>query len=219
MSDLTANRGDPVTDETEVFRRCYVKLRRFATVAAPPDVEPEDLLQDALVATLRTRPLAELDNPEAYLRRMMLNQVSNHRRRTRIRWNAERLLKASRTEPEPVYPSDLAELIWLGPRQRAVLYLSEVDQPSIGCRRNRDRLGRHRPALAAFGRAKRDPRSQYGTPHRICSVRSCRSSSALPPSNRRRYRRCGASTRRHTQNRRTRPRSQSPCSSRSQRTS
>lgn len=127
MSDLTANRGDPVTDDTEVFRRCYVKLRRFAAVVAPPDVEPEDLLQDALVAALRTRPLAELDNPEAYLRRVMLNQVSNHRRRTRVRWKAERLLKASRTEPEPVYPSDLAELMWLTPRQRAVLYLSEVE--------------------------------------------------------------------------------------------
>ncbi len=127
MSGPGANRDGSITDDAEVFRRCYSKLRRFAAVVAPPDVEPEDLLQDALAATLRRRPLSELDSPEAYLRRVMLNQVSNHRRRTRIRWNAERLLKASEGSPSQVYPSDLSELMWLTPRQRAVLYLSEVE--------------------------------------------------------------------------------------------
>ena len=127
MADLTTNSNDAATDDAEVFRRCYTKLRRFAAVVAPPEVEPEDLLQDALVATMRTRPLRELEYPEAYLRRVILNQVSNHQRRSRVRWNAERLLRASRTQPLEVYPSDLSELMWLSPRQRAVLYLSEVE--------------------------------------------------------------------------------------------
>jgi RNA polymerase sigma-70 factor (ECF subfamily) len=113
--------------DDDVFRPLYPRMRRFAAVAAPPDVEPEDLLQEALLATLRRHHLVDLDNPETYLRRVMLNLASNHRRRWHSRWKAERLLAASSPEPAESYPSDLSELMWLSPRQRAVLYLSEVE--------------------------------------------------------------------------------------------
>jgi len=118
--------GDDASDD-ELFRSFYPKMRRFAAVAAPPHVEADDLLQDALVATLRKHHLADLDNPETYLRRVMLNLASNHRRRWRSGRKAERLLAASSSKPAEGYPSDLSELMWLSSRQRAVLYLSEVE--------------------------------------------------------------------------------------------
>lgn len=114
------------TDE-DVFRPMYPAMRRFAAVAAPMDVEAEDLLQDALVATLRRHRLVDLDDPAAYLRKVMVNLASNHRRRDASRWRALRLLEASPPTAEQIYPSDLSELNWLSPRQRAVLYLSEVE--------------------------------------------------------------------------------------------
>lgn len=113
--------------DDEVFREIYPGMRRFAAVAAPAEVEPEDLLQEALVATLRTDRLSDLDHPAAYLRRVIMNQASNHRRRRSPRWRAERLVAVTRREGSDAYPSDLSELMWLSPRQRAVLYLAEVE--------------------------------------------------------------------------------------------
>jgi len=122
--------SDP-TDE-EVFRPMYPGLRRFAAVVAPLDVEPEDLLQDALVATLGRHRLTDLDDPAAYLRQAMLNLVSNFRRRSISRWKALRRLAASPPEAKETYPSDLSDLNWLSPMQRAVLYLSEVEGYRFG---------------------------------------------------------------------------------------
>ncbi len=113
--------------DDEVFRTVYEKLRRVAAVAAPPEVEPEDLLQEALVETLRRHHLADLDHPAAYMRRVIVSLASNHRRRRMPKWRAERLLIASGGKNKDHYPSDLSELMWLSPRQRAVLYLSEIE--------------------------------------------------------------------------------------------
>jgi RNA polymerase sigma-70 factor (ECF subfamily) len=121
QNQSTAQRDD------EVFRAIYPQMRRFAAVAAPAEVEPEDLLQEALVETLRRHHLTDLDHPAAYLRRVILSLASNHRRRRAPRWRAERLILASRGKNKDSYPSDLSELMWLSPRQRTVLYLSEVE--------------------------------------------------------------------------------------------
>lgn len=126
MAGLAEHETDRLSDDA-LFRSLYVSLRRFAAVTAPPEVEPEDLLQDALVATLRRHRLCDLDCPGAYLRRVMINQASNHRRRSFSRLRAERLVTASSDRPPHGYPSDLSELMWLTPRQRAVLFLSEVE--------------------------------------------------------------------------------------------
>ncbi|MGD2103337.1 MAG: sigma factor, partial [Acidimicrobiia bacterium] len=66
--------------ERELIRQLYPALRRIAAVAGPVDVEPDDLVQEALVRTLGSRGLAELDNPLAYLRRVIVNLASNQRR-------------------------------------------------------------------------------------------------------------------------------------------
>lgn len=117
--------GDRSDDD--LFRSLYPAMRRFAAVAAPPEVEPEDLLQDALVATLRKHRLIDLDDPATYLRRAMLNLASNYRRRRITQRRVFSRFAAGASDVGDAYPSDLSSLAWLSSRQRAVLYLSEVE--------------------------------------------------------------------------------------------
>lgn len=49
-------------------------------MAGSVDVEPDDLVQEALVRTLRKGPISDLDNPLAYLRTTIANLASNQRR-------------------------------------------------------------------------------------------------------------------------------------------
>lgn len=105
----------------------YPALRRFAAMVSPLEVEPDDLVQDALAATLARQPLTELDNPLAYLRVVMMRRAANERRRLGRKRRAN-----ARAGPEPQsadvsYPSDLAELARLDPEDRALLYLTEVE--------------------------------------------------------------------------------------------
>lgn len=44
------------------------------------DVEPDDLVQEALARVLRKGPISDLDNPLAFLRKTILNLASNQRR-------------------------------------------------------------------------------------------------------------------------------------------
>ena len=115
---------DPADDE--VFRSLYGSLRRFAAVTAPVEVDPDDLLQEALVATLRRHHLTDLESPAAYLRRAMVNLAANHRRRlARERKAMTRVAAAGGAAAS--YPSDLSDLMSLSPRERAVLFLTEVE--------------------------------------------------------------------------------------------
>ena len=73
-----------------------------------------------------------IDDPAAYLRRTIVNVASNERRRAAIgrravaRHNAD---VSAQTRPE--YPSDLDELRRLPARDRALLYLTEVEGAPI----------------------------------------------------------------------------------------
>ena len=67
--------------EWAIVDEIYPPLRRFAAVVAPVDLEPDDLLQEALVSVLRSRRLSELDHPGAYLRKTVLNVAVSHNRR------------------------------------------------------------------------------------------------------------------------------------------
>ncbi len=112
--------------EAELFARLYPSLRRFAAVAGPSDLEPDDLVQEAVAQALRLRPLTELDQPLAYLRRTMLNLARNRRRGL-----ARSRRTLARVEPDherhSEYSSDLADLERVGPVARAVLFLVEVE--------------------------------------------------------------------------------------------
>jgi RNA polymerase sigma-70 factor (ECF subfamily) len=124
---VASSRPPREDDDARLFAGLYEPLRRFAGVVAPIEIEPDDLLQEAVARVLRRQRLADLDDPGAYLRRTMVNLASNQRRSFAIRRRALVRL-AAETAPDPViYPSDLSFLLELPPAERAVLYLTEVE--------------------------------------------------------------------------------------------
>ena len=153
----TRRAGTMQEDDCELIHELYPSLRRFAAVVRPPEVEADDLLQEALYQALRRGPLTGLVNPTAYLRRAMSNLAANHRRSL-----ARRRLALARygpgEDPAPAYPSDVAELLRLPPRSRAALYMRAVEGRSypeiaecLGCS--------EAAARAVEGRARRKLRT------------------------------------------------------------
>lgn len=126
-SELDAVIGD---DET-LFAALYPDLRRFAAVVTPVEVDPDDLVQDALERTLQRLPLAAITNPKAYLFRVMVNLASNHRRRLSRARRALTRLSAPEAS-HPIYPSDISDLLRLPSSKRAILYLRSVEGLSSG---------------------------------------------------------------------------------------
>ncbi len=120
-----AERGP--TSDFGILEELYPQLRRFAAVVADLDVDPDDLVQDALCETLRRHALHELDQPVAYLKRAMVNAAASDRRR-KSRWKSllPRLAGDSRSADH--YPSDLSDLEILAPLDRAVLFLVDVER-------------------------------------------------------------------------------------------
>lgn len=128
-----------VEGDRDVICELYPSLCRFAAVVAPPDVEPDDLVQESLYQVLRRRAVSDLEHPTAYLRRAILNLVLNHQR------SAGRLRRAlARMNPavgvEDTYPSDVQVLLRLAPRARAVVFMREIEGRSyaeiaeaVGC--------------------------------------------------------------------------------------
>jgi RNA polymerase sigma factor (sigma-70 family) len=114
-------------EESRIFAELYPSLRRFAAVVGPIETDPDDLLQEAVVRTLRHHHLDELEHPEAYLRRAIVHLASNERRRFAIRRAALPRLAAGATTATDDYPSDLQDLRHVPPNERAALYLSEVE--------------------------------------------------------------------------------------------
>ena len=126
--------------DRETIRDLYPSLCRFAAIVAPPEIEPEDLVQESLYRALRRGTLADLEHPTAYLRRAILNLSSNQRR-------AEGRLRRALTRMNPEvgredsYPSDVQDLLRLPAQARAVVFMREVEGRSyteiaavVGCR-------------------------------------------------------------------------------------
>jgi RNA polymerase sigma-70 factor (ECF subfamily) len=112
--------------ERELITSLYPSLRRIAAVAGSVDVEPDDLVQEALMRTLRKGPISDLDNPLAFLRKTIVNLASNQRRSLgRKRRVFDRLSLEEGWLPS--YPADIEAILDLPPRQRAILYLVEVE--------------------------------------------------------------------------------------------
>ena len=105
----------------------YSKLRAFAAVVAPADMEPDDLLHEALERVLRASRSRDIENLEAYVRRTIVTRATDFRRR-RARWRRVAALASSRDDRTvDVYPSDLQTLMLLDPSVRGLLYLVEVE--------------------------------------------------------------------------------------------
>ena len=105
--------------------RSYAAVRRFAGIVAPPDVEPDDLVQEAFVLALR-RGLEDIDDLTAYLRRTVLNLSTSSRRRwARRRRIAHRFAAAGNAQENSSV--DVAELLALSPEVRVVVWLAEIE--------------------------------------------------------------------------------------------
>jgi RNA polymerase sigma-70 factor (ECF subfamily) len=133
--------GRNATDaaDTEIFARVYPRLHRFACVVRPRGVDADDLVQETVARTLSVRPLADLDDPLAYLRTAMVRVAANLRRSARRAQAREERLDRTGFTRDP-YPSDLADLMRLAPQARAVLFLTIVEDqpyaavaPIVGC--------------------------------------------------------------------------------------
>ncbi len=108
------------------FDALYPHLHRVACVTAPADVDPDDLVQDALVNYLQLDDPGSVRNVRAFLTTTIVNLASNHRRSwIRRRAAIARLGQSDSTRDD--FPSDLADLLQVPPRDRAVLYLHHVD--------------------------------------------------------------------------------------------
>ena len=124
---MTRTEASQIDEESRLFSELYPSLRRFAAVVGPIEVDPDDLLQDAVAKVLRRRRLTDLQQPGAYLRRTMVNIASNHRRSLARERKALARLGPSEVPADDAYPSDLNLLLDLSPRERAALYLAEVE--------------------------------------------------------------------------------------------
>jgi RNA polymerase sigma-70 factor (ECF subfamily) len=122
-------------------------------VAGSVDVEPDDLVQEALVRTLRKGSLSCLDNPLAYLRRTIVNLASNQRRSLGRRRRAVARLSVDENWL-PSYPADLEAILDLPPKHRAILYLVEVE--GVPYAEVADQLGMTVPAARSMASRARE---------------------------------------------------------------
>lgn len=124
---MVRTQASQLDEESRLFADLYGSLRRFAAVVGPIEMDPDDLLQEAVARVLQRCRLTDLDEPGAYLRKTMVNLASNHRRSFARERRALARLGRSAEPLGDAYPSDLNGLLDLPPRERAVLYLSEVE--------------------------------------------------------------------------------------------
>ena len=103
----------------------YESVRRFAAVVGPPDVEPDDLVQEAFVRAIQ-RGLDDIDDLVAYLRRTVLNLSSSARRSWVRRQSALARLGPADDRVE-MNSSLVSDLYRLAPDVRAVLWLAEIE--------------------------------------------------------------------------------------------
>jgi RNA polymerase sigma factor (sigma-70 family) len=139
------------------LRALYEPSRRFAAVVGRWEIDPDDIVQDAYAKVLR-RPQAEIRDLGPYLRRTIVNLVTDGRRRERRAARArERLASAPTTSDD--YPSDLDDLMRLPPRLRGLVYLVEVEGRPIASAA--EIVGMSAPnARVALMRARRRLRSE-----------------------------------------------------------
>ncbi len=124
---MSKRRTSIAAEDRQQIEALYERLWRFGTVIASPGVEADDLVQEALVRVLEHRSLDEIEYPLAYLRTTMLHVASNRRRRLGSQRKALSRLDASAGPHSDSYPSDLAALLTLPHRSRAVIFLAEVE--------------------------------------------------------------------------------------------
>jgi RNA polymerase sigma-70 factor (ECF subfamily) len=117
-------------DDAALFAELHPALRRFAGAVRPAGVDADDLVQEALARTLGRCPLAELDDALVYLRRVVLNLATSHRRSVGRRSVIHTRIGRPPDGVVDGHSADLADLMRVPPEQRAVLYLHIVEGAS-----------------------------------------------------------------------------------------
>jgi RNA polymerase sigma-70 factor (ECF subfamily) len=116
-----------VDDDAGIFEELYPALRRFAGVVGGPTIEPDDLVQEALVRTLQRGRLVDLVDAGVYLRRVIVRLAANDRRTTGQRAAILARFRPGTAVSEDSQVSDVEDLLQVPPDQRAVLYLHVVE--------------------------------------------------------------------------------------------
>ncbi len=116
-----------------VLEDLYPALWRFAAATCGSTYDPDDVLQEAVVRTLRRHDVAELDHPAAYIRKAIVSVVVDEARRRRRSPLVGGIAIDQLPDGRPAeYPSDLSELLRLEPRDRSLLYLVDVEGRGFG---------------------------------------------------------------------------------------
>lgn len=142
----------PDATDAGLFRVLYPGLRRFAAAVSPNEMDPDDVVQEAVARALARGPLSDLQNPSAYLRTTIVRLASNERRRLG-RWRRARARVGAVDEAAAADSplSDLDDLSRLNATDRALLYLTVVEDLTlreaaeiVGCSEGAARMRRHR---------------------------------------------------------------------------
>jgi DNA-directed RNA polymerase specialized sigma24 family protein len=118
-------------EEIAELKALYEPLRRFAGIVAPAGTAPDDLVQEVFTRVIERGGLAGIDDPIRYLRRAVVNLVSNERRHSAAAQRAFVRHGTTSDAREVTYPSDLAELMRIEPRARLLSYLVDIEGASI----------------------------------------------------------------------------------------
>jgi DNA-directed RNA polymerase specialized sigma24 family protein len=113
--------------ERRLVHDLYPWLRRFAAVVGPIEVEPDDLVQEALFRAMRKGSLTDLAYPTAHLKRCIINLSKDHAGGAVRRRRAAVAQAATGKAYTRAYPSDVIGLMDLPPQTRAVLYMREIE--------------------------------------------------------------------------------------------
>lgn len=112
-----------------MVRQVYPSLRRFAAGVARDD--PDDVVQEAFVRLLQRGSVGDITDLAAYLRRVVVSVAIDRARRDRTAKRAQDQI-GSRVVGNEAYPSDVAELMMLDVRSRALLYLTGIEGAPVG---------------------------------------------------------------------------------------
>lgn len=124
------------------FHVLYPRLVRLAAVMAPRNIDPRDIVQEALTRALTSHPhMQGIDSPEWYLYKVVVRESSRAWRRTQpvLEPDLDRLAAFEPTSVSVTMVDVDRALETLAPRQRACLYLRFVEDLSV--RETAQRLG------------------------------------------------------------------------------
>jgi RNA polymerase sigma-70 factor (sigma-E family) len=134
--------GEPATSFREFYAASYPTMIRLAVALLPNTQTAEDAVQEAFEGSFKR--FDTLDNPEAYVRRAIVNQATGFFRRRGVAKAKEPMLRASAEDGATTtveYDTMLSALDCLPARQRATLILRFYEQcteaeiaAALGCR-------------------------------------------------------------------------------------